>query len=315
METMAKVSAGKPIKGKRFEQALEALREAAQSLRGDALIPHLRNALQSDNSLLVQRAVKLLGDFPAPALREELERAFDFFLHHPSEDKGCLAKEALAHRLLLSDDTDDALWMRAARHVQMEASFGDPIDAAAVLRGIAAMAVATSASPDKMDVLVDLLLDPEHATRAGTVRALGAAGSEAAMALVHYKLLLGDKASEVTAECLRAILLPEHITQARIGLAAKLLGGANDQLAEEAAIALGESRDERVIPVLVHALTRSVQAEIRGALLRALCLMRREEAYAALWEWLDDATPRMREEARMALAPFRGDAALTELFV
>jgi HEAT repeat protein len=72
-------------------------------------------------------------------------------------------------------------------------------------------------------------------------------------------------------------------------------------------MALGESRDLRVLPHLSEALETAVDTVWRGALLRSIALLRQEEAFQFLMEWLDDATPRTRQEAREALEPFRNE--------
>lgn len=301
-------------RGKRLEEAMEAIRRAAAAGDDAVLRPLLSKALRSGSGLLAKQAATLAGDRGISGLREDLELALAQFLNHPEEDRGCLAKEAVARLLLSEEEVPDELWEAAARHVQQEPTFGGSVDTAADLRGIAAMGVAGARLPHKVHLLIDLLLDPEIAARAGAVRALGAIGSEEALSLVRYKTLAGDDAAPVTAECFRALLLPENINDSGIRLVTGFLARQRDELAEEAALALGESRHLRALPVLAEALERTVNPALRATLLRAVALLRHEEAFCFLAKWLEEATPRVQAEARAALAPFRGETALAGLF-
>jgi HEAT repeat protein len=304
----------KPPRGKRLEDALDALRSAANTLDDAALLPKLQDALRSGSGLLAKKAAEIAKAREIRSLREDLEFAFTHLLRHPDEDRGCQAKEAIAKLLIDEPDVDDQLWLAAARHVQMEGSFGPPIDTAAALRGMAAVGVAASRLRHKVHVLIDLLLDRESAARAGAARALGYLGTAEALSLVRYKTLLGDPEPEVVGECFRALLSAEDDRDETLPFVAGFLRGSKDDLGEEAALALGESRDIRALPMLMDQLETTASAESRATLLRAIALLRREEAYERLASWLNEASPRVREEARIALSVFRDEPALASLF-
>jgi hypothetical protein len=305
---------GKPPRGKRLEDALDALRLAAKSQDEHAFHQSLRLALRSGSSLLAKKAADLAKANAVRYLREDLEFALHHFLLHPAEDRGCLAKESIAAALMDDPDASDEVWLAAARHVQMEGSFGPPVDAAATLRGMAAMGVAASRARNKMHVLVDLLLDPQPAARVGAARALGYLGTAEALTLVRYKALLGDSRPDVVGECFRALLLSQDDREENLCLIATHLDSANEALAEEAALALGESRDLLALPLLMDCLQRTASAEARATLLRAVALLRREEAFTRLAAWLLDASPHVRAQARLALSVFRDEPLLAGLF-
>lgn len=304
----------KPPRGKRLEDALDALRSAANTLDDASLLPTLKEALRSGSGLLAKKAAEVAKARMIRGLQEDLEFALTQFLRHPEEDRGCVAKEAIALVLIDEHDAGDEVWLAAARHVQIEGSFGPPVDTAAALRGMAAMGVAASRLRRKVHVVIDLLLDPEAAARAGAVRALGYLGTAEALSLVRYKTLLGDREPEVVGECFRALLMAEDEREETLPFVAGFVRSAPEDIAEEAALALGESRDIRALPPLMDLLESTANADKRATLLRAVALLRREEAYQRLAAWLDEASPKVRAEARLALSVFRGEPALASLF-
>ena len=303
----------KAPRGKRLEDAMDRLRAAAEAA-DDTLLPQVRAALGSGSSHLAKKAADIAKSRDLRGLKEELEAAFTFFLRNPEEDRGCLAKSAIAGLLLEEPDSSDEIWLAAARHVQMEGSYGPPVDAAADLRGLAAIGVAASHLRNKSHVLIDLLLDKETAARAGAIRALGYMGTSEALSLVRYKALLGDGESEVMGECFRALLSDERDREESIPFVTTFLEGDREDWAEEAALALGDSHDARALPPLMEKLSHTAQPSLRATLLRAVALLRREEAYAQLGAWLKEEGPRVRAEARMALEVFRDEAELAFLF-
>lgn len=304
----------KPLRGKRLEEALEQLREAARTSEETHLVPLLRDALRSGNGQLAKMAAGLAKAHQLQGLQEDLELALLFYLRHPGEDRGCVAKEAIVRVLIDEDDVTDEVWLAAARHVQMEGSYGPAIDTAAVLRGMAAMGVAASRLRGKVNVLIDLLLDSETAARAGAVRALGVLGTAEALSLVRYKALLGDREPEVVGECFRAMLDAEEDREETIAFVKEFLVRGDDASREEAALALGESHDLRALPVLMEAIDRATLHAMRATLIRAVALLRHEEAYERLAEWLRQSDPKVQAEARLALDLFREERALAALF-
>lgn len=304
----------KAPRGKRLEEALDKLRLLAASADDEALLPAVRDALRSGSGHLAKKAAEIAKERGFSGLRDDLELALSFYLQHPDEDRGCLAKVSIARMLLTEADTSDELWLDAVRHIQMEASFGGSIDTAAELRGLAAIGVAASHLRNKTHSLIDLLVDPETAARAGAVRALGYMGTAESVALVRYKAIIGDREAEVMGECFRALLADEEEREGNLAFVARYLSGDRDEFAEEAALALGESRDLRALPILMDTLERTVIPAMRATLLRSVALLRREEAYEHLALWLKEAGPRVHAEARTALDLFRHESAFAFLF-
>src|SRR6185437_7915296 len=121
-------------------------------------------------------------------------------------DKACAAMIATARALIAVEHDAPELYLRGMRYIQMEGSYGPPVDAAAELREVCAMGLANSTWPHKLRDMIPLLGDGEWIVRAGVIRAIGVVGSEAASLLLRFKMITGDTEPEVMSECFAAIL-------------------------------------------------------------------------------------------------------------
>jgi HEAT repeat protein len=157
--------------------------------------------------------------------------------------------------------------------------------------------------------LVDLLADPEHAARAGAARAIACTEPLAAEAVLRTKVLLGDDEPDVIGECLRGLLDLEP--DASPPFVARLLNDANPELAELAALALGESRlDAAVAPLRAQWEQQPLKRPRDLILLRAATLARSDYAFDWLLQLIreaDTATARFLIEE---LAVYRGNQRL-----
>jgi HEAT repeat protein len=179
-------------------------------------------------------------------------------------------------RTLVTLDCDDAdLFRKGIRHVQMEGSWGPPIDAASELRAICAMGLANTRDPNKTRDLVNLLADPEWLARGGAARALAAAGSDDAAMVLRYKNLTGDKEPDVLCDCLRASLALEGADA--LPLAQRWLAHKDPAFRDAAIHALGESRREDALEILKALHGRSTDPELKATIVLAIKAGRTEE--------------------------------------
>src|SRR4051812_17651977 len=196
------------------EQALDRL----SSLKTDADDRHLADELKPylahRSNLVVAKAAKIARERALPGLVAELVTAFERFMENPQRlDRRCAAVTELAIALYEFDYIEPDVYRRGIHHVQMEASFGPPVDVAAALRGICAQGLLRTRDPRAAEEVVSLLADGEVPARLGAVKAFATNGGEAGALLLRLKALLGDDDSEVLAECL-AGLLAMHGTHA-----------------------------------------------------------------------------------------------------
>jgi HEAT repeat protein len=154
--------------------------------------------------------------------------------------------------------------------------------------------------------LVRLLADREHDARIGAVRALAFWGGTEAELLLRYKAMIGDQEAEVVAECFSALLslAPER----SLDFVAGYLDDAGEAIAEGAALALGESRQERAFDIL----RAKVQTPIRRAVLLGIALLRRDAAIEYLLSVIAGGDELTAKEALDAMEMYRQDPAMAE---
>ena len=295
-------------KARPIDEALKtilAIRDAPErfELKRD-LAPFLRHK----SNHVIAAAAATAERFEATALSQDLVDAFlDLMREPPRRDPGCKALLAIVKALVVLDQSAARVYFLGIRHVQKEASFGPPVDAAAELRGACAQGLTRMLHPDALEECVTLLADPEPAARAGAVRALAASGSAEAVLLLRLKALLGDKRTEVTAECFAGLL---RLAPARsLDFVAEFLRNASDEVAEAAAFALGESHLAGALAVLRHAWEENASAERKRSLLLAIAMLRLDEAVEFLLARIDDSE-RVAQDALTALAMYGRDEAI-----
>ena len=292
---------------RKLEEKLAALKAMERS-PGAPDEAAVRDALRSKTGILVASATRLVASRELRGLVDELPPAFLRLCEKPVErDPGCRGKIAIARALRELDAWEDEVFVRGIGLVQEEPVWGGREDSAAELRAECAMAFAHSGRTDALDVLADLLADPQRAARAAAAQALGDAGRPDASAILRYKVRIGDEEPEVIAECLGSLLALSPT--ASLPFVAGLLKGHDDR-AESAALALGESRLFAATPFLVT-WCEEVTADLRARVgYLALALLRDEAATEYLLGRVRGEAPADAIAAGKALATFKDDARL-----
>jgi HEAT repeat protein len=252
--------------------------------RLDDVSPHtaegrkeLAKALAAKFNLVVAKAARIAGETQITDLRDDLASAFSRLLARgTAADKGCVALTAIARALFALDYDEPELYLAGMKHVQREASWGPPVDTAVELRAVCAMGLANTRYRQKLQSMVDLLVDPEWQARAGAVRAIGAVASEAAALLLRFKALSGDKEAEVTADCLSALLAVEGAEA--LPLVANFAASSEPEIAEAAILAMGESRRPEAVDWLMNRFGEVASAQVRKQILLSLAASRTEAA-------------------------------------
>ena len=291
--------------GKRtLEETLAALRRVREQPQTDASRAELRRIVAAEGALVVARAAALVGELELEPLAADLVAAFPRFCAGlPKSDPGCSAKTAIVEALRRLGQEQDALYRKAARHVQLEPVFGGRVDTAVDLRGAAALAIAETGGRDVLALLAELLADPEPPVRICAARAVAGYGSDAGVPLLKLKALSPDPEPRVVSECLLALLRLDASGQR--GFVESFLAKP-DGLAEAAALALGESRLPEAFEALRAWLPEAARRGLSRMALLAIASLRRDEAI----EWLlgvvrDEPAPLARESLQ-ALGSFAG---------
>jgi HEAT repeat protein len=119
--------------------------------------------------------------------------------------------------------------------------------------------------------------------------------------LLRLKARAGDAEPAVTGQVLESLIALER--RAALPFVRQFLAAA-DQVAEEAALALGGSRQSDAVDVLLEAWPKARGLEYRQALLRALSISRHDRAIEFLQHLAAEGRPQDAADAKAALALF-----------
>jgi len=293
------------------EDALAAIHAIRQSPEKHDLMRDLAPFLRHKSNHVVAAAAATAERLEASILAPDLVDAFERLMRNPAKlDVGCKALIAIAQALVQMDDSAARVYFAGIRHVQMEGSFGPPVDAAAPLRGLCSRGLARMGHPDALLECVTLLADRETPARAGAIRAIADAGRPEGVLLLRLKALLGDKEIEVTAECFGALLSLDPAGS--VEFVAKFMNSREGGIGEQAALALGESRLPAAFDVLRVAWERGGTAEQRRTLLVAIAMLRNDTALQFLLDRLVDEAGPVAADALAGLAFYARDEAVLE---
>jgi HEAT repeat protein len=288
------------------EHALAAIHAIRQSPETHDPKRDLALFLRHKSNHVVAAAAATVERLEATALAPDLVEAFERLMANPSKlDTGCKALIAITQALVQIDDPAAKVYFAGIRHVQMEGSFGPPVDVAAPLRGLCARGLARMGHPDALLECVTLLADRQVPARAGAIRAIAEAGRPEGVLLLRLKALVGDREDEIAAECFSALL---RLDPARsVEFVASFLRSPSGGIGDQAALALGESRLEAAFDVLREAWERGGAAEQRRTLLVAIAMLRSDPALQFLLGRLGDESGPVAADALAGLAFYARD--------
>ena len=233
-------------------------------------------------------------------------------------DGGCMASDKIIDALLRLEANEPDAYRAGLGYVRHEPSGTAFVDHAGGVRVGCATGLIGSNVHGALQDVVPLLCDPEPGVRAGTVLALAQRRDEGAAACVHLRLRAGDPAPEVVGACWEALLqidpdryVPEVEAVLDDSRSGELgLTGELGPVRELAALALGESRHERALPILERALERG--AAPVATLTLAIALTRSDAAIDRLVALVADAPESTALAAIEALGVHRDSASLAD---
>jgi HEAT repeat protein len=253
-------------KVRRVDAKLQRLRLLRDEEPTPAVVAELREFLADKSNLVVAEAAELVGKHALTSLMPDLTAAFHRFLIDPVEtDMLCRAKIAIAEALNRLEADEEDVYRAGLRHVQREPCWGGSEDTAPPLRAAAAFALVRMNPRDLTILLADLLADPEKVARSAAAKALGALGTQAAIPLLRFKARVGDAEPDVVADCLTALV--QAAPEESLSFVAEFLSSAADEIAEGAALALGESRRPAALDILKDHWPRARRHESLGSVL------------------------------------------------
>jgi HEAT repeat protein len=266
----------------------------------------IAKALSGKSNLVAAKAARVVGDALWPELTPDLAAAFDRFIARAAAgDKGCAASIAIARALFNLDHDDADVYLKGMCHVQMEPVWGGSVDTAAELRAICAMGLANTRYPGRLRALADLLVDREWQARAGAVRALAVAGSEAALLLLRFKALSGDREPEVIADCFTGLLSAEGAEA--VPFVASFADAKDKEVKDAAILALGASRRADAVEWMIERFQAVADMETRKCILLSLAASRTEAAVGFVLQLIREGSAQISDFAVSAMEINRGD--------
>jgi HEAT repeat protein len=223
------------------DDKLAAVRRLRSLSPSSQVTSELRLALRDKSNLVAAAAASIVADQNQAPLAVELAAAFERFMVEPlSNDKLCRGKMAVVEALDKLEYDGSALFLRAARHVQLEPVWGGSEDTAAPLRAAAIMALLRIGYHGLLPLLVDALADPQKDVRSAAAQALGLHGSDSAQLVLRLKARLGDRDPDVLSECFSGLLTAAPTEG--LEFVAEFLDSSDGSVQEAAVLALGRSR-------------------------------------------------------------------------
>lgn len=269
---------------KTTESRLDEFIAACETANGETLSALVGKALGDRHYRLISNAAGVCGERLLYALEQDLVTAYQRLLGNPvKKDPHCIAKGAIVRALVKLDCQDHEFFLAGMRYRQLEPTWGGSVDTALDLRNSSAMGLVGTSYDRAAVAIAELMCDPEAYVRAGALRALACVREDRAEPLLRLKALSGDPDTEVIGECFASLLQldPDETFE----FVAGFLDGADQEIAQYAALALGESRQPAALKALCAAFDQVyVEREFRRILIRAVVLQRSEPAYA----WLLD---------------------------
>lgn len=295
-----------------MDALLLALRRVGEDPRAAGADATIRAGLRHANARAVTKAARIVASHALVGHTDDLLAAFDRCVVRPTEtDAGCLAKTAIAEALDFTDHSDPAVFLRGVRHVQHEKSWGPPVDSAPALRARSALALVRMRHAGVLDILADLLADPEPVARAAAATAVAFHGDPIGAALLRLKLHVGDEEADVIASCTKALL--DLDVAGGLTLAARLLDRGTPPASREGVVlGLGESRREGALPLLVGFVERPVSEKAVALGLHAVRNLRSDAGRAFLLATVARGDPLRARLAVQALAADARDPALAD---
>lgn len=284
---------------------------ALYSLEDDpgSIAEKLSAFLRDKSNIVVAKAANMAVRMEASGMAAELAQVFSPMLKRAAEsDPGCVALTAIVKALVSFDAPAAEVYFAGLRHEQWEPSFGRSVEVAGELRGLCARGIVRMGHPEALLEILPLLADSLPA-RIGAVKAIAETGKPEGELLLRLHVIHGDSDAEVVGECFTALL--GLTPQRSLAFVAGHLSSGNDDVAEMAALALGETRMTGAFPVLRDALQGKMSRPVRRAVVLALAMLRRDEAFDYLLALIEHQEPDAAAVIS-ALAIHKGDPALRE---
>lgn len=295
---------------RRFEERVEAVRQACKNPQDPDARKQLQRALRGKQGYLISVAARALSQGGEDLLPLALE-AFERLLDDPiARDPQCHGKLAIAQVLYDQDHAGHQPFEAGVQHVQLEPVLGGRQDTAAALRGLCLMALMVQMHPRAWVFAGAMLADPERAARLAAVRAIESGGRpDLAEPLLRLAFEV-ETDPEVAMDCLAGLLRID--AAANLQLARARIEGADAEQADIATLALGAARPDGALALLVASVENTFEENRRRACATAIAMLRTDAAWQKLIETILDGELRLALACVDALGSFQDHPGLRE---
>jgi HEAT repeat protein len=261
---------------------------------------------------VVSKAATLAGERSLVDLTPLLLTAYARFLEDPvKRDPNCIAKGAIARALVNLGCDDVDFYLAGIRYTQPEPVWGGSADSAIDVRCSCALGLVNTRYSRAIQELTTLLHDKEARARVGAAHAISCGNPREAEAVLRLKVLVGDAEAEVIGECFTGLMSIAPLEC--LPFVATHLSSDNQGVRDYAALALGESRNPKVVEYLKAAWDASGPfGEFPIVLIRAAALNRTEAAFDWLMAIIETGAARHSDAAVEALSVYERNAKLSE---
>jgi hypothetical protein len=298
----------------RIERQLENLKALRSTDTTEATVAALRKALADRVNVVTAKAAAIAAELQLETLIPDLLKAFTRLFEKPTQtDPQCWGKTAIATALKDLGHAEGDSFLRGLQHVQMEPVWNGQEDTAAVLRGTCAMALVqcTDITRDEIILhLIDALTEPKATVRTDAARAIEQMDGREAVWLLRMKARVGDREPPVIGQVLESLLRLEG--QAAVAFVVGFLEHKEEEVCEEAALALGASRFPLAIEALKGAWPKQHERMLGPVLLRAISASRQEAAIEFLLNIVREGSRHDAEDALRALELYRNSEELSK---
>jgi len=291
------------LPSRKFEDRIEQLRHLRHNPSTPDIDVILRKAFSDRSNLVIAEAAKTVGELRLsqwiPNLLEAFDRLFD---DAAKTDPKCWGKTAIVKALVQLDYSESPPFARGAHHIQMEPVYGGQEDFAFHLRANSILALVQVTDLTRFEILryiVDAMSDPADPVRIEAVRALNQLGGDESILLLRLKARTGDRRPLIVGHVFDALLNMER--DRVVSFVAEYLNSADEELRDEAALALGASRLAGAVKVLIETYNELRLETFSGVLLRAISSSRLPEAIDFVLGVLKTGSPRQSAAAAEAL--------------
>jgi hypothetical protein len=288
------------------QEALDHLSQLSRDGYDESYLGVIQKYLDHRSNHVVGKAAGLTQEWDLDPFQTDLETNFFRFMKNPvKSDPMCVAKRSIVQCLMHLGTPSENIFLSGLTHIQMEPSFGPPVDTAPGLRGDSGRALAKLDHPDTFRIHASLIMDSEPETRRIATNTLTDLACLESELLLRSKILATDIEPDIIASCFSGLM--QFAPAASLQFVSNYLSNNELSTAHSAALALGESHHPDSFGLLRNAWGDSNLALPQYELVLPIALTRSDDAFTFLMEQLDNVPDAYLFSYLEAMSVFAGN--------